>query len=520
MGAQPRDLAALILAAGQGTRMKSGLAKVLHPIAGRPMLAYPLGAAEALGPRRLVTVIGRDADSVREAFEGRSEFVLQAERRGTGHAVLQTQDALQGFQGDVLILYGDTPLLRSETLAAMVAHKADTGADLVMLTAEVDVPGIVVRDADGRVARVVEATDANPHELAIEERNTGVYLLDAELLWKTLAQVDDDNAQGEIYLTTIVELSVREGRRVEALKLEDADEARGVNDRVDLAGATSVMRERILRRWMHEGVTFVDPKNSYVDADSVIGRDTLIEPGCTIQGASRIGSGVHLKPGCMIESSEVGDQSVIGPNAHLRPDCRLGKGVRIGNYVEVKNSVLGDGVKADHLSYVGDADVGAGAAFGCGSITVNYDWKAKHRTTVGAGATIGCNVNLVAPLEIGADAAVAAGSTVTRNVASGALSVARARQTEIPDWNERRGLGREKAARQGTTSVTRPATAKPAAKRKKPTRTRKTAGKKASAKKQTAAKKSVARKKTTGKKTSRKKTPRKKSTPRSMRRKR
>jgi len=512
MAAHPRDLAVLILAAGQGTRMKSGTAKVLHRIAGRPMLAYPLAAAEALGARRLVTVIGRDADAVREAFDGRCEFVLQAERRGTGHAVLQAQDALRGFQGDVLILYGDTPLLRTETLAAMRAHKAETAADLVMLSAEVDVPGIVVRGADGRVARVVEATDASPHELAIAERNTGVYLIDAERLWKTLAQVDDDNAQGEIYLTTIVELSVHEGRRVEALKLDDADEARGVNDRADLAAAASVMRDRILRHWMHEGVTFVDPSNSYVDADAEIGRDTLIEPGCTIQGASRIGSGVHLKPGCMIESSEIGDESVIGPNAHLRPGCRLGKGVRIGNYVEVKNSVLGDGVKADHLSYIGDADVGAGAAFGCGAITVNYDWKTKHRTTVGAGATIGCNVNLIAPLAIGANAAVAAGSTVTRDVGSGALSVARARQSEIPDWHARRGLGRASAQiRDATPSQPKPAEtrARSAGKGKQGAgKAKKTTAKKASAKKSSA------------KKSPRKKAARKKSTPRNMRRKR
>jgi bifunctional UDP-N-acetylglucosamine pyrophosphorylase/glucosamine-1-phosphate N-acetyltransferase len=458
--------------------------------------------------------------------------------------VLQTQEALRGFRGDVLILYGDTPLLRSETLAAMRRHKDQTGADLVMLTAAVDVPGIVVRDERGRVTRVVEATDASPHELAIEERNTGVYLLDAELLWKTLAQVDDDNAQGEIYLTTIVELAVHEGRRVEALQLDDADEARGVNDRADLAAASSVMRDRILRRWMREGVTFVDPQNSYVDADAVIGADTFIEPGCTIQGASRIGERVHLRPGCMIESSEIGEESVIGPNAHLRPGCRLGRGVRIGNYVEVKNSVLGDGVKADHLSYIGDADVGAGAAFGCGAITVNYDWKIKHRTTVGERATIGCNVNLVAPVEIGADAAVAAGSTITRDVSARALSVARSRQTEIANWSLRRGLGRAAASRAtarsapvagaavtGTTkrkaAATKPAPASRSATAKKPVRAGRTAratksasGKRAAGAKRPSGGKPVAAGRTARKKTAPSKSGRKQKSPRSPRRKR
>lgn len=490
MGADSGELAVLILAAGQGSRMKSGLAKVLHPIAGRAMLAYPLAAAEALGAARLITVIGREADAVREAFGARTEFVLQPERRGTGHAVLMTQPALEGFRGDVLILYGDTPLLRAETLRAMLKRKAETGADLVLLSAEVDVPGIVVREDSGGVARIVEATDASPHELAIEERNTGVYLLDAELLWKTLAQVDGDNEQGEIYLTTIVELAVREGRRVEALRLEDADEARGVNTRVDLAGAAAVMRRRILERHMLEGVTVVDPESTWIDADVEIGRDTTIEPGCSIQGASRLGERVHLKPGCMIESSEIGDDAVLGPNAHLRPDCRLGKGVRIGNYVEVKNSVLGDGVKADHLSYVGDADVGPGAAFGCGSIVVNYNWRTKSRTTVGAGANIGCNVNLVAPVTIEPNSAVAAGSTITRTVPEGALAVSRVAQQHIEGWVARRAGGAETKA---------PAKSRPAPKKGKESPTQVAAPKKKARKKAAAKKKTVAGQKPAGK---------------------
>lgn len=441
MGATPRELAALLLAAGQGTRMKSALPKVLHPIAGRPMLHYPLAAAEALGPKRLIVVVGNGAEQVGAAIGGRAELVLQSRQRGTGHAVLQTARALEGFRGDVLILYGDTPLLRAETLERMRRHKAETRADLVLLSAKVEVPGIVVRDAAGRLARIVEATDASPAELAIEERNTGVYLLGAELLWKLLAQVGDQNRQGEIYLTSIVEIAVGEGLRVEVLLIPDGAEAIGVNQRAELARAAAVVRDRKLNQLMLAGVSIVDPSATWIDVDVEVGRDAVIEPGCTIQGTSRIGERVHLKPGCMIESSEIGNDAVIGPNAHLRPGTRLGRRVRIGNFVEVKNSVLGDGVKADHLSYIGDADVGEGASFGCGSIVVNYDGIAKHRTRVGARAFIGCNANLVAPLRIAEDAFVAAGSTVTKDVPALALAVAREKQRNIEGWVKRRRAG-------------------------------------------------------------------------------
>lgn len=445
MGVHSGEIAVVLLAAGQGTRMKSRLAKVLHPIAGRPMLAYPLAAAEAIRPARLVVVVGTDAEAVETAFAGRATFVRQEELRGTGDAVLRARPALEGFRGDVLILYGDTPLLRSETLRRMIEVRAKTAADLLLLTAPVDVRGIVVRDADGRVLRVVEAPDATPEERTIEERNTGVYLIDAELLWKTLAAVDDRNEQGEIYLTDIVERTVGEGRRVEALRLEEPEEALGVDTRALLAQAAAVVRRRVLTRLMHEGVTVVDPATTYVDADVEVGSDTRIEPGCVIQGESRIGSGVHVKPHCTIESSELGDDVVIGPSAHLRPGNRIGRGARIGNFVEIKNSTLGEGVKVDHLSYVGDADVGAGASFGCGSIVVNYDGIAKHRTTVGERAFIGCNANLIAPVTIAPDAFVAAGTTVTRDVPEDALAVGRARQHHIEGWVSRRRQARERA---------------------------------------------------------------------------
>ena len=439
MTAGPQSLAVLVLAAGKGTRMKSSLPKLLHPLAGRPMLHYAVATAEALQPERLVAVVAPDAAAVEALLGDRARCAVQQEPRGTGHAVLQAEAALEGFHGDVLVLYGDTPLLRSETLRRMQRLKAESGAELVMLSATVSVPGIIVRDAEGRLARIVEATDASPEELAIEERNTGVYLLDRDLLWKTLAQVGDDNEQGEIYLTSIVELLLRDGRRVEVLRLEDPEEGIGVNSRPELARATAVLRARKLNQLMMDGVTIVDPATTYIDVDVEVGSDTLIEPGCVIQGATKIGERAHVKPNCVIESSEIGDDVVIGPSAHLRPDNRIGAGVRIGNFVEVKNSVLGAGVKADHLSYIGDADVGAGASFGCGSITVNYDWRAKHRTTVGEGAVIGCNVNLVAPVTIARNASIAAGSTVTQDVPEDALAVERSEQRHVEGWSRRKG---------------------------------------------------------------------------------
>jgi bifunctional UDP-N-acetylglucosamine pyrophosphorylase/glucosamine-1-phosphate N-acetyltransferase len=438
MGAATRELAVLILAAGKGTRMKSGRAKVLHEIAGRPMLGYPLALAESLAPRHLVVVVGRDADRVQEVYAGRATFVVQAELRGTGHAVLQTREVLGGFRGDVLVLYGDTPLLRPSTIQRMQVLRRETGADLVLLSARVPLPGRIVRDPNGRVCRIVEMTDASPEELAIQEGNTGVYLVDSELLWKELSQVGDRNQQGEIYLTDVVERALKNGRRVEALRLEDPDESLGVNTRAELALAAAVVRRRKNEQLMVEGVTLIDPATTYIDVDVRIGADSVVEPGCVITGAVEIGERVLVKAHSVIESSRLEDDVVVGPMAHLRPGTHLGRRTRIGNFVEVKNSALGANVKADHLSYIGDADVGEGATFGCGAITVNYDWDAKHRTHVGEGANIGCNVNLIAPVRVDNDAAVAAGSTLTQDVPAGALGVARARQRNVEGWRKRR----------------------------------------------------------------------------------
>jgi bifunctional UDP-N-acetylglucosamine pyrophosphorylase/glucosamine-1-phosphate N-acetyltransferase len=431
-------LAVLVLAAGKGTRMKSRRSKVLHEICGKPMLAYPLAAAAQLGAERIVVVVGRDADQVEAAFAGRAQFAVQAEQRGTGHAVQVALPRLAPLAGDVLVLYGDTPLLRAQTLARMQARRSESGAPLVILTSPEPLPGLVVRDAAGRVERIIEQTDATAEERTIREGNTGVYLCDAALLASAVAELSPRNAQGELYLTDVVAIARRRGLAVEAIQLEDAEEALGVNTRAELARAAAVQRRRNVEAHLANGVSFVDPDAVYIDTGVEIGCDTQIDPGVVITGPTRIGEGVHVKAHCVIESSVLEDDVVIGPSAHLRPGSHLASGVRVGNFVEVKNSVLGRGVKADHLTYIGDADVGEYSSFGCGAITVNYDWQNKHRTTVGERVRIGCNANLIAPIVLENDSYVAAGTTVTKPVPSDAIAVGAARQKNVEGWGKQR----------------------------------------------------------------------------------
>jgi bifunctional UDP-N-acetylglucosamine pyrophosphorylase/glucosamine-1-phosphate N-acetyltransferase len=492
------DTAVIVLAAGQGTRMKSRRAKVLHEICGVPMLGHVLRNAKALAPSRLLVVIGKDADQVEADFAGEAEFVLQREQLGTGHAVLVADPVLGPVSGDILVLYGDTPLLRAETIEEMSAVKRERNADLVILTARANnIPGRVLRGADGRVSRIVEAQDATPDELEIEERNTGVYLFDAELLREGLASLEANNDQGELYLTDVVGYAVAKGFRVEGLEIEDADECLGINTRRELADAARVMRARIVERHLDEGVSFTDPDAVYIDAEVRIGRDSVIEPGVVITGESVIGEGVHVKASCMIESSRLDDGVEIGPSAHLRPGTRLGRGVKVGNFVEIKNSTLGPGTKAAHLGYIGDADVGADVNFSCGAIVVNYDGYKKSRSEIGDGAFIGCNVNLVSPVQVGPKGFVAAGSTVTKDVPGDALAVARQRQRNLDGWVARReGRAAAKpavAASDSGTGSTRSAS--------KPGSDAKTSTKKKTTKKKT--------KKTTKKKAAKKKSARK-----------
>lgn len=505
------DTTVIVLAAGQGTRMKSRRAKVLHELCGVPMLGHVLRSARALAPSRLIVVVGKDAEDVEERFAGQADFVLQAEQKGTGHAVLVAQPTLGEVSGDVLVLYGDTPLLTAETLAKMSAVKRERGADLAVLTARTrNIPGRVARGPDGRVTRIIEAQDATPAELEIEERNTGVYLFSADLLRDGLASLRPDNAQGELYITDIVAFAVERGLAVEAVEIEDPDECMGINTRAELADATAFLRRRIARRLMADGVTLIDPASVYVDADVEIGRDSILEPGVIITGASVLGEGVHVKAGCVIEDSQLANDVTIGPSAHLRPGSRLGEGVKIGNYVEIKNSTLGAGSKAAHLGYIGDADVGAGVNFSCGAIVVNYDGYKKTRSTIGDGAFIGCNANLVSPVEIAPRGFVAAGSTITKNVPTDALAVARDRQRNVEGWvarKEGRAPARSSSSlveARAETSASRPSKSKPA-KRQKAEKKKKVVKKKAVKKKtarKKAAKKQSARKKSAKKKAS------------------
>ena len=491
-----RETTVIVLAAGQGTRMKSRRAKVLHELCGVPMLGHVLRSARALDPARLLVVVGKDAEQVEAQFAGEAEFVLQAEQKGTGHAVLVAQPALGEVSGDVLVLYGDTPLLSASTLEKMRAVKAERSADLAVLTAKTqNIPGRVERGPDGRVRRIIEAQDATPEELELEERNTGVYLFSADLLRDGLASLRPNNAQGELYITDIVGFAVDKGLRVEGVEIDDPDECMGINTRRELADASAYMRRRITEQHMKEGVTFIDPASVYLDADVEIGQDSLIEPGVVITGASRLGEGVHVKSGCVIEDSQLENDVTIGPSAHLRPGSHLGSGVKIGNYVEIKNSTLGPGSKAAHLGYIGDADVGAGVNFSCGAIVVNYDGYKKTRSTIGDGAFIGCNANLVSPITIAPRGFVAAGSTITKDVPEDALAVARDKQRNIEGWvarKEGRAPARAVAGTASSAAVSRAGETRKATE-VKPAKKSKKAAAKASAKKQPR-KKSAAKK--------------------------
>lgn len=450
-------LAAVILAAGQGKRMKSDIPKVLHSLCGRPMIHYVLEAVEGVGPSLVVVVVGFGGDMVARVVEGRAQVVYQKEQLGTAHALLQAAPLLAGFDGHILVTCGDTPLLTAATLKRLVETHLSGGASATLLTACLDDPtgyGRVVRDEAGRVRKVVEQKDATPAELAIKEVNTGVYCFAAAGLFETLAALGRENAQGEYYLTDVVENYVSRGLTVAAVAAEDPREVEGVNDRVQLARAEGLLRRRILEELMLSGVTVLDPATTFVDREARVGRDTVIYPFTFIEGRTVIGARCTIGPGArlvnarvgdgavirqaVVEESELGDGCTVGPYAYVRPGCVLAPGVKVGSFVELKKAVVGRGSKIPHLSYVGDASVGEGVNIGAGTITCNFDGERKWPTEIGDGAFIGSNTNLVAPVKIGAGAYIGAGSTITRDVPPGALGVARGRQKNIPDWSARK----------------------------------------------------------------------------------
>ena len=450
------SLASVVLAAGKGTRMKSGLIKVLHPVAGLPMIAWPVTAAREADSDPIVLVIGHQASAVQGVFRGAADIrcAMQEEQLGTGHAVACALDSLAGFRGTVLILCGDTPLLRAETLKKLLACHRDNGAAVTVLTALLDDPygyGRVVRDPSGRVIRIVEQKDADPEEQEIREINSGIYCMDSDFLFNNIKGLGNNNAQQEYYLTDLLAIAVRKELTCLAVQATDADEIMGVNDRIQLASADRILRSRINRDHMLNGVTIIDPDHTYIDHGVTIGSDTTIHPGCRIDGGTvigegclidggvsisgcRIGDDCHIKAASVLEDSLLGEDVTIGPMAHLRPGTVLGDKVKIGNFVETKKIVMGEGSKASHLTYLGDAEIGRNVNIGCGTITCNYDGVNKHRTVIGDDVFIGSDVQLVAPVSVGRNSLVAAGTTVTGDVPPDSLAISRVPQVNKEGW--------------------------------------------------------------------------------------
>ena len=448
-----QEMVAVILAAGKGTRMKSSLPKVLHGVGGKPMLRHVMDAAQAAGATRSIVVVGFGGEQVAAAMGAGAEYVTQAEQLGTGHAVMQTKEILRGFEGTVLLLCGDTPLLTAVTLQSLCEAHRGSGAAATVLTAILANPsgyGRILRDADGGVTGIVEQKDATPEQLSIGEINTGNYCFEATALFGALDGLTCDNAQKEYYLTDVLSILAQAGQKVGAVQVADFEETLGINSRAQLAEAEAVLRRRKLVDLMESGVTVMDPASTFIDTGVSIGRDTIIYPFTWIEGDTVIGEECLIGPNTRIQDSvienavtlhfsyahecKIHEGATVGPYVHLRPAAELLPGAKVGNFVEIKNSQIGSGSKVPHLSYIGDTDMGSGVNIGCGTITVNYDGKKKHRTTIANDAFIGCNSNLVAPVTVGEGAYIAAGSTITKEVPPRSLGVGRARQMNIPGW--------------------------------------------------------------------------------------
>jgi bifunctional UDP-N-acetylglucosamine pyrophosphorylase/glucosamine-1-phosphate N-acetyltransferase len=451
----------VVLAAGKGTRMRSRLPKVLHRVAGRPIIDYVLDVASQLSPASISLIVGHEADRVREALSARPGlgFALQEPQLGTGHALLQAEPLLRGASGTVLLLSGDVPLLRARTLRQVLEAHEDARAAATVLTARVDRPdgyGRIVRDAtDGRIVRITEHRDATVEERRINEINTGIYAFDLEPLFPALRAIGAANAQGEYYLPDLVAIYRQRGLTIETVETGDIREVQGINSRSELAEASAVLRRQTCEDLMAAGVTIVDPAATYIDAGVKVGPDTIVHPNVYLEGRTEIGSGCEIHAGvrivdsvvgngvvilnhCLITASTIADAVRIGPFAHLRPDSHVLERAHIGNFVELKKTTLGRGSKANHLAYLGDATIGDSVNVGAGTITCNYDGEKKHPTIIEDGAFIGSDVQLVAPVKVGKGAYVGAGSSITENVPPGALAVARGRQVNKEGWVARK----------------------------------------------------------------------------------
>ncbi len=462
------SIATIILAAGKGTRMKSDLVKVLHPILGLPMLTYSVELSlDEVKAEKTVVVVGHQADRIQERFKNfKVDFALQKELLGTGHAVLQALPFLRSFAGTVLILCGDVPLVKVETLRSFIdSYKKDESA-LSVLTAVVEKPlgyGRILRNSEGWVEKIVEEKDASEEERKIREINTGIFCMRAGFLAQGLKEIGKENAQGEYYLTDLVEIAKKKGHKCSAHIAADPVEVMGINTRVDLAIASERLRQDKLKSLMLSGVTVLDPKTTYVDRTVDVGKDTVLYPNCHLQGATKIGERCVIEPGVKITDSIIGNDVTvrsnsviteskieegvsIGPFAHLRPLSEVKAKAKIGNFVEVKKSIIGRGSKANHLTYIGDCQVGEDVNVGAGTITCNYDGVEKHQTIIGDRVFVGSNVELVAPVKIGNGSSIGAGTTITKDVPEGALAISRVRQKNIKGWSRKIEL-RRKATR-------------------------------------------------------------------------
>ncbi|MFN3456947.1 MAG: bifunctional UDP-N-acetylglucosamine diphosphorylase/glucosamine-1-phosphate N-acetyltransferase GlmU [Novosphingobium sp.] len=447
-------LATIVLAAGKGTRMKSDLHKVLHPIAGRPMVGHLMASAAELNPERQVVVAGHGREQLEKALRGSATIAVQDPQLGTAHAVQQAEEALAGFEGDVLILYGDVPFVRAETMRAMIArlHEADAPAAVVLGFEPADALqyGRVIAE-NGRIVKMVEHKDATEAERQCRVCNSGLMAVRSADLFGLLARVGNDNAQGEYYLPDVVNIAIADGRTCAVVVTDDADEVAGINSRAELAQAEGRWQQRRRAQAMADGATLIAPETVWFSWDTVLGRDVTVEPNVFFGPGVTVADGVTIHAFCHLEGATLSPGVHIGPYARLRPGAKLEEDVKVGNFVEVKNTVMHRGAKASHLTYLGDAEVGAEANIGAGTITCNYDGYFKYKTTIGERAFIGSNSALIAPVKIGADAIVAAGSAVSRDVADGELRMVRAEQLVKPGWADRfhDAMKRKKAEKKG-----------------------------------------------------------------------
>ena len=447
----------VILAAGMGTRMKSKMPKVLHKVCGKPLSKWVIDASEAAGADKVCAVVGHKAETVKEVLGDVCKFALQAEQKGTGHAVMQAIDVIKNSKGEVVILNGDTPLITAETINKAIEYHKNNGNQATVITAILDDAtgyGRIVRDNDGSVLKIVEQKDASKEEKKINEVNSGMYVFDAQSLVYALDKITPNNAQGEYYLTDTLEILLSAGKKIGGYAISDNDEIRGINDRVQLNEAEKIMQKRINEYHMRNGVTMRNPESVYIEDGVEIGNDTEICQNVTIKSGTKIGSDCVIGSGSMLDravihdgvdvlssvilESEVDEGTHVGPFAYIRPNCHVGKEVKVGDFVELKNSNIDDGTKVSHLTYIGDSDVGKRVNFGCGTVTCNYDGKKKYRTTIGDDCFVGCNTNFVSPINVGDGVYIAAGSTITEDIPENSLSIARARQVNKEGWKDKR----------------------------------------------------------------------------------